>query len=297
MKKILSAMLLFAVAGISPLAAQDTVQMTDGSSRNVKILGAQGDSYLISLPSPVPGQRAGTTTMKRDGVSRILFGPDPVLDAISANVVPGSLPSARARWGALQPFLAIPESRAGQAGCLLGEILLKLNDPARHEEAMVLFREIEAGAWNVADRQRATRGRLMAMIRQGRLEEASLEAEQIERTADEPELVIEIRLLLAEARLASLRKLLAENPRWSEDPPVRAERARLIHEGVDLALFPFLFHGTKRGPSARGLWLAHEIYREAGDEQAARDVATDLTAIYSETPEASKAAALSEKKS
>jgi hypothetical protein len=296
-KKIFPAIVLFAATGLLPLAAQDTVQMTDGSSRNVKILGVQGDAYLISLPSPVPGQRAGTTTMKRDGVSRILFGPDPVLDAVAANVVPGSLASARARWTSLQPFLAIPESRAGEAGCLLGEILLKLNDPARHEEAMVLFREVEAGAWNVTDRQRATRGRLMAMIRQGRLEEASLEAEQIERTAEEPELVIETRLLLAEARLASLRQLLAENPRWSEDPPVRSERSRLIHEGVDFALFPFLFHGTKRGPSARGLWLAHEIYREAGDEQAARDVATDLTAIYSETPEAAKAAALPEKKS
>lgn len=295
--KIFPIILAALCAAIVPAAGQDTVQMTDGSSRNVKILGVQGDSYLISLPSPVPGQRAGTTTMKRDGVSRIVFGPDPVLDAVAAKPVPGSLASARARWEALQPFLGIPESRAGESGCLLGEILLQTADPARHEEALALFKTVEAGAWNVTDRQRATRGRLMAMIRKGQLEEASLEAEQIERSAEEPELVIETRLLLAEARMASLRKLLEENPRWEEDPPVRAERQRLIHEGVELALFPFLFHGTKRAQAARGLWLAHEIYLLAGEDDAAREVATDLTAIYSETPEAAKAAAPPPKKS
>jgi hypothetical protein len=78
---------------------------------------------------------------------------------------------------------------------------------------------------------------------------------------------------------------------------VRAERARLIHEGVEFALFPFLFHGTKRAQAARGLWLAHGIYALAADDDAAREVATDLTSIYSETPEAAKASAPPDKKS
>ena len=297
MKKTVAIFIASLCAGAAPLAAQDTVHLTDGTKRSVKILGAQDDAYLISLPSPVPGQAAGTTTMKRDTVSRIVFGPDPVLDAVAANVVAGSLSSARSRWQNLQPFLGIPESRAGEAGCLAGEILLLGEDPARHEEALAVFKTVEAGAWNVADRQRATRGRLMAMIKKGQLEEASLEAEQIERTAEEPNLVIEIKLLLAEARMASLKTLLADNPRWNEDPPVRAERARLIHEGVEFALFPFLFHGTKRAQASRGLWLAHGIYVLAGDDDAAREVATDLTSIYSETPEAEKASALPDKKS
>lgn len=288
--------LCFCAAAL-PLLAQDTVQMTDGTTRDVKILGVQGDSYLISLPSPMPGQRAATTTMKQSGVSRIVFGPDPVLDAVAANIVTGSVASARSRWQSLQPFLGIPESRAGEAGCLLGEILLKADDPARHDEAAAIFAEVEKGAWKLEDRQRATRGRLGVLIKKGKLEEASQEAEEIERMAEEPDLIIETRLLLAEARLASLKTLLADNPRWSEDPPVRDERARLINEGAEFALFPFLFHGTKRAQAARGLWLAHEIYGLAGDDTSAREVATDLTAIYSETPEAAKAAALSKKES
>jgi len=288
--------LCFCAASL-PLSAQDTVHMTDGSTRDVKILGIQGDSYVISLPSPVPGQRAGTTTINQAAVSRIVFGPDPVLDAVAANIVAGSASSARTRWQSLQPFLGIPDSRAGEAGCLLGEILLKTDDPAKHDEAAAIFAEVEKGAWKLEDRQRATRGRLGFLIKKGKLEEASQEAEEIERMAEEPDLVIETRLLLAEARLASLKSLLAENPRWNEDPPVREERLRLINEGVEFALFPFLFHGTKRPQSARGLWLAREIYLSAGQEDDAKAVAADLAEIYSDSPEAAKIASPEKKKS
>lgn len=288
--------LLFVCALPLAAAAQDSVRMTDGTTRQVKILGVQGDSYLVSIPSPVPGQRPGTTTIKRVSVSRILFGPDPVLDAVAANPTQGSLAAARVRWQNLQPMLGTPESRAGEAGCLLGEILLGLPAAAAHDEAMAVFQAVETGAWNAADRQRATRGRLAAMMKKGRLEEAVQEAEEIARTADEPDLLIETKLLLAEARKAALQTLLADNPRWDQDPPVRTERARLLHEGADLALFPFLFHGTHRAQAARGLWLAREIYLLAGEQKHADEVATDLTTIYSETPQAAQAAGLSPKK-
>ena len=160
-----------------------------------------------------------------------------------------------------------------------------------------MFTEVEKGAWKVEDRQRATRGRLNSLIRKGQLEEASLEAEQIERTAEEPDLIIETRLLLAGARMESLKALLAENPRWDEDPPVRKERQRMIHEGIEFALYPFLFHGTKRAEAAKGLWLAREIYLLAGQEDDARAIASDLVEIYSETPEAAQAATLDKEKS
>lgn len=283
MKKILP---FFFVA--SSLCAQDVIHYTDGSTRSVKILATEGSSLRIGIASPVPGQAAGSALIPREGISKIVFGPDPVLDAVAAQTTPGSIASARARWLNLQPLLATPESRAGLAGCLYGEILLQADDPAKHDEALSVFTEVEKGAWNVGDRQRATRGRLNALIKKGNLEEASLEAEQIERSADDPGLVIDTRLLLAGARKESLKLLLAENPRWQEDPPVRRERQRLIHEGVEFALYPFLFHGTKRAQAAKGLWLAREIYLLAGQEEDAGAVATDLAEIYSETPEAAR---------
>lgn len=279
------------------VCAQDVIRYTDGSTRTVKILGVEGASLRVSIGVPLPGGQIPSTLIPGTGISKIVFGPDPMLDAVAAQPVPGSVVSARSRWQNLQPLLGIPESRAGEAGCLYGEILLQIDEPARHDEALEVFKTVETGAWKVEDRQRATRGRLSALIKKGKLEEASQEAEEIERSAEEPDLIIETRLLLADARMESLKALLAENPRWNEDPPVRAERQRLIHEGVELALFPFLFHGTKRAQAAKGLWLAHEIYLLAGQDDDASAVASDLIEIYSETPEAAKAAASGKEKS
>ena len=291
MKKFLP--IFFCAASV---CAQDVIHYTDGSTRTNKIAAAEGSMLRIVIPSP-PGQSLGSTLIPRAGISKIIFGPDPMLDAVAASPVPGSVASARSRWQNLQPLLGTPESRAGEAGCLYGEILLQMDEPARHDEALEVFKTIEAGTWNTEQRQRATRGRLNALIKKGKLEEVSQEAEEIERSADDPELVIETRLLLAEARLEALKVLLAENPRWNEDPPVRADRQRLIHEGVEFALYPFLFHGTKRPQAARGLWTAHEIYRLAGQEEDSRAVASDLTEMYSETPEAAKATAAAKEKS
>ena len=292
MKKLLPAFFF-----VSAACAQDVIQYSDGSARTNRIAAVEGQMLRIVIPSPVPGQPAGSTLIPRAGISKIVFGPDPVLDAVAASAAPGSLASARSRWQNLQSLLGTPESRAGEAGCLYGEILLQLDDPARHDEALEVFKAVEAATWNAEHRQRATRGRLNALIKKGQLEEASQEAEQIERSADDPDLVADTRLLLAGARREALKLLLSENPRWNEDPPVRAERQRLIHEGVEFALYPFLFHGTKRDKAARGLWIAHEIYRLAGQEEDARAVASDLTEIYSETPEAAQAAALNREKS
>jgi Tfp pilus assembly protein PilF len=86
--------------------------------------------------------------------------------------------------------------------------------------------------------------------------------------------------------LAELEKLLADNPRWYQDPPVKAERSRLLNEAADLSLYPFLFHGTQRELSAKGLALAHRLYQLVGDKEEAAKVAEDLAVIYPETPEA-----------
>jgi hypothetical protein len=71
---------------------------------------------------------------------------------------------------------------------------------------------------------------------------------------------------------------------------VRAERNQLLNDALDLALHPFLFHGTAREQAAQGLWLAHEAYVLAGQPEAAREVATDITSIYPETRPAGPAA-------
>jgi hypothetical protein len=293
-KSVLLPVILLASLGI--LRAQDELQMKDGSVREGRLSGVEGELYRLSLPGPAPGQSGGTTTIPRDSVEKIVFGPDAVLDAIKANRTPASTAAARVRWQALLPFLAIPESRAAEAGNLYGEILLASGDKIRAEEALGIYRQIEEGAWNPSDREAARRGRLRTMLKLGRLEEISAEVEQIASTAQDPELLLDSKLLIAQSRLAALDKLLAENPRWYEDPPVRSERLRLIHETADNALYAFLFHGTEREQAARGLGLAFELYELSDNEEEARNVATDLAEIYPESPEAGKVADILKKK-
>jgi len=283
-----------ALPGILP--AQDELHMNDGTVREGRLSGVEGNLYRLSLPGPAPGQSGGTTTIPRDNVEKIVFGPDATLDAIKANRTPASTAAARVKWQALLPFLAIPESRAAEAGNLYGEILLSSGDKIRAEEALAIYRQIEEGAWNPTDREAARRGRLRTMLQLGRLEEISAEVEQLAATAQDPELLLDSKLLVAQARLASLGKLLADNPRWYEDPSVRSERLRLIHEAADNALYAFLFHGTEREQAAKGLGLAFELYELGENNDEARNIATDLAEIYPESPEAAQVAQILKKK-
>jgi hypothetical protein len=270
--------------------------MKDGTTRKGQVVGMDENSFRLTLPGPMPGQSAGTTSIPRANVERIIFEPDRTLEAIRANPGPGALNTARVRWKALQPMLAIPESRAGDAGNLYGECLRLSGERTRLEEALGVFAEVEQGAWNPSDRENAKRGRLRTMIDLGRSQEVAAEIEQLATSAQDPDLLLDSKLLIASARLAAMQTLVADNPRWHEDPPVRAERLRLLHETADNALYPFLFHGTARGQAAKGLGIVLELYQFTGDDEEARKVATDLTEIYSDSPEAKKAAEFLKKK-
>ena len=295
MKQLLPIILVLLAAAPS-LVADDEVRLKDGNKRKGRIVGMDETSFRLSLPGPVPGQSAGTTSIPRANVERIIFAPDRTLEAIRANPGPGALNTARVRWQTLQPMLAIPESRAGDAGNLYGECLRLTGESVRLEEALGVYAEVEQGAWNPADREDAKRGRLRTMIDLGRSQEVTAEIEEIATSAQDPDLLLDSKLLIASARLAAMRTLVADNPRWHEDPPVRAVRLRLLHETADNALYPFLFHGTARGQAAKGLGILLELYQFTGDDEEARKVATDLTEIYSDSPEAEKAAEFLNKK-
>jgi hypothetical protein len=295
MKQLLPIILVLLAAAPS-LVADDEVRLKDGNTRKGRIVGMDETSFRLSLPGPVPGQSAGTTSIPRANVERIIFAPDRTLEAIRANPGPGALNTARVRWQTLQPMLAIPESRAGDAGNLYGECLRLTGESTRLEEALGVYAEVEQGAWNPADREDAKRGRLRTMIDLGRSQEVAAEIEEIATSAQDPGLLLDSKLLIASARLAALEQLVAENPRWEEDSPVRSERLRLLHETADNALYPFLFHGTARGQAAKGLGILLGLYQFTGDLEKARKVATDLAEIYPDAPEAKKAAEFLNKK-
>lgn len=272
-----------AVVACASAMAQDTVEYLDGNTRSGRIVGANEKVFQLRVPAPMPGQQPAVISINRPDVDKILFGPDPDLEAVLKDPVLGRLAFARVLWQRQEPLLSVPESHAAKAGMVYGEILLLSSDPARRSEALALFEHIEKEAWDETDRDAATRGRLKALLRLGRVDEASAEAQVLAEQADDPGLLLETKLLLAQTRIAALRELLDNNPRWSQDPPVRTERNQLLNSALDLSLYPFLFHGTAQDQAAQGLWLAHEAYLLAGDKAAAREVASDIVSIYPET--------------
>ena len=280
---------LAAVLMLSIVSAQDTIEYLDGNNRTGRLAGADDKVFKLRIPAPVAGQQAAVISINRNEVEKIIFGPDPDLETVINDPVIGRTAFARLLWQRLEPFLSVPESPTAKAGLAYGDILLLSADANRHNEALDLFRRIETKAWNEQDRGRALRGRLQALLCLGRVDEASREVEEMAARTEDPELLLETKLLLAETRLAALRALLGANPRWSEDPPVQAERKRLLNETLDLALYPFLFHGTSREQAAKGLWLAREAHLLAGDTDTARDVATDIIVIYPQTRHAGPA--------
>ena len=286
------------VAALGSAAAQDTVEYIDGNTRSGRIVGANDKVFQLRMPPPMPGQQSAVISINRADVEKIIFGPDADFDTVTKDPVLGRLAFARVLWQRQEPLLSVPESHAAKAGMVYGEILLLSSDPARHNEALALFQRIEEEAWDETDRDTATRGRLKALLRLGRVDEASAEAQGLAEQAEDPGLLLETKLLLAQTRLAALRELLEDNPRWKQDPPVRTERNQLLNDALDLSLYPFLFHGTAHDQAAQGLWLAHEAYLLAGDAAAAREVASDIVSIYPETRYAGPAReALPEKES
>jgi hypothetical protein len=282
-------LLLAVTLAAARAVAQDVIECVDGSTRKGQVVGADDKFFRLRIPPPMPGQPSATVTVSRADVDRIIFGPEADLEVLRQDPSIGRTAAARVAWQKREPFLSIPESRAAEAGLLYAQILLLSTDARRHEEALELARRIEKDAWNDADRERGTRSRLEAMLKLGRIDEASQEAQAIAEAAEDPELLLETKLLLAQTRIAALRQLLEDNPRWNEDPPVRAERDSLLNDALDLALYTFLFHGTAHEQAAEGLWLAREAYLLAGDDKSARDVATDIATIYPQTRRAGPA--------
>lgn len=270
-------------------SAQDKVVGKNGAVREGKILGIEGDLVRLRLAPVSSGQIVATTSIRLGDTSKIVFGPDTVLDGIEKSLSASSIPGARAHWDALSPLLSFPESAAGRAGCVYGEALLLSGEEPKTQEALAIFRKIEKESWSPSDRARAARGRVRAMLGLGQTDEASREAEEMARNAGDASLLIQTKILLAQARLGSLRRLLEDNPRWEQDPPVRAERSKLLNEGLDFALHPFLFYGTRRSEAAEGLWVARELHEASGDRQLSAEVCRDIASIYPDTAAAHRA--------
>ncbi|MDD5200242.1 MAG: hypothetical protein PHC88_10630 [Terrimicrobiaceae bacterium] len=265
----------------------DTLFMNDaaGTRRAGRIVGIDAATLKLEVPLAIggaPGAKA-IVAVPRAQISRIEFAPNENRGRLVASPTAANLIALNVEWLRWKPFLAVPKSPSGAVAVAFGAALLSTNDPKRAADALELFKRVEQAAWNDADRQAAKQGRLRAMVATGHAAEAVAEATELARASEDSTVLVEAKFILAEAAQASLRKLVADNPRWTEDPRVRPEHDRLYNEALDLYLYPSLFLGSETEAASRGLWGATRIYRFGGDNANAIEAARDLTALYPST--------------
>lgn len=247
------------------------------------------DDQYLSVQVRLDATAMGTISVPREGVSRVEFYVPPAEDALLATGGRARMEELVALWRERRKFLGLQNSNTGRIALVLGEALLETGDPEDARRAMALFSLVEAEDWNTARHPRAQQGRLRAMIALGDAEAAVAEALQVADEAEAPEVLLEAKLVLAEAAFNELEELEEEHPRWEEDDRVRPDRNRLYHETIDRFLYPYLFFGSEEDAAARGLWGAIRLYRFAGETVQARECARDLTILYPNTPVASEA--------
>lgn len=291
MKRIL----LFLVTA-SLLQAQDVLFMRSGEKRPGRLTGLDAIQYRLQVPLPPPpgaaaaaAQIIASVSVPRGDVDYIEFGPDPALEAILKSPSPAQIGEIEARWIKAEPWLPVPRSPAARIANAFGGALLQTGDPAKAARALELFKKVEAGAWDPADKLDARQGRLRAMVATGNARDAINEARELSETTEDPAVLIEAKYILASAADASLRKLLEDNPRWEEDINIIPERHRLYNEALDLYLYPSLFAGSESEAAACGLWGAVGIYILTGESQKALECARDIASLYPQTKPAAPA--------
>jgi hypothetical protein len=183
-------------------------------------------------------------------------------------------------WNHHFAHLHRPRSRTAAWGIALGYALIEEDSELYGNRALQLFDRIAERGWSGIDVAAAKRGRLRAMMAIGDLERASSEAKTLATQTEDPELLIEVKYLLAQADFERLKELEEDNPRWYDDDDVRPLRNELYQGVIDQFMWPYLFHAAQEKAASRGLLQAGVVYEFGGDEERSINAYRDLVALY-----------------
>ncbi len=259
--------------------AQDVIFLKNGESAACEIEALTDNIVTFSLVSE-RGESSASRTIPMDRVEYVEFDFEAGEEDQFERRSELDVETTKRWWDLCFAHLHRPRSRAASWGIAYAHSLLR-DDPERFgEQALRLFERVAERAWGPGDIAAAKRGRLQALIALGELERATGEALVLASETEDPELLIEVKYLLAQADFAKLEALEEEHPRWDEDDEVRPERNRLYHSTIDQFLWPHLFHASREGAASRGLLAAGEVYEFGEDRTRAADVYRDLTKLY-----------------
>lgn len=276
--------------GFATSHGQDVIVLKSGQYTACEI-EALTDNILTFTLIQQGGNQGGVArrTISTSEVAYVEFDFEPGEEEAFAAKETLDMESVEAWWNHHFAHLHRPRSRTGAWGIALGYALLDKDVDLYGSRALQLFDRIAERAWSEIDVAAAKRGRLHALMRLGELERAITEANILAGQTEDPELLIEVKHLLAEADFARLRELEEEHPRWDEDDEVRPERNELYHSIIDQFMWPYLFHAAREEAAARGLFGAGLVYEFGGEAGLATNAYRDLIALYPESEARTKA--------
>jgi hypothetical protein len=264
------------------LLSQDVIFRTNGQTSGGKVIGIQAPYLRVEVPLS-PDQPNAIVSISLADIDHVDFGETAEVEKYLDKVTQPEFHNVEKLWWQRQSLLELPESTAGAFALKMGNLLMESRLKQNYRLALQFFRRVERKDWSEKRRLKAREGRLRALVKLGRADEAVAEAARLAVSSEDPELVIEAKFVLAQASKNALEMLVEDNPRWIEDDEVRPERDKLYHRTLDLFLFAHLFHGDHTEQAARGLWNAIKVYQEAGESDQAFGRAGDLLAIYPDT--------------
>ena len=276
--------------GSANLFGQDVIVLKNGQYAACEIEALTDNILTFTLIQQGANQGGvARRTINTSEVAYVEFDFEPGEEEAFAAKETLDMESVEAWWNHHFAHLHRPRSRTGAWGIALGYALLDKDVDLYGSRALQLFERIADRAWSEIDIAAAKRGQLHALMALGELERAITEANILAGQTEDPELLIEVKHLLAEADFARLRELEEEHPRWNEDDEVRPERNELYHSIIDQFMWPYLFHAAREEAAARGLLGAGLVYEFGGDTGLATNAYRDLIALYSESEARAKA--------
>lgn len=273
-------------------------------------LSQRGDLDEIRWIDPTKGQtfRAGIVRATAEGleiqrgvvkrelsydqIGGVKFGMTMGERQLIAQAKAEAIPALRVFWEAREKTIQLQGSNAGEFGLALARALSKTKAV---EEALKIANAIML---DDNDPQRRVRAKaecdtlvFMQAMAQEKPEEIEKRAWVITEAADEsnPDLMLLVTGFLMGKEFAALKKIEADNPRWTEDDEIKPQRDRHYHLVLDLALYPSLFHPMREAEAAEGLWQAVQVYLYTQEMDRAVSTLEDLLALYADSVHTAKA--------
>ena len=257
--------------------AADVIHLKNGETITTEIDAITDNIVSFSQRSAVG---SASRTLPADQVEYVEFDFEPGEEEVFARLGSLDLVSLEKWWNFHFGHLHRPRARTAAYGIAFAQKLIEQDSESEKKRALALFDRIIERAWSEKDIALAKQGRLQALIALGELEAARDEAAALASEMEDPELLIEVKFLLAKADFEKLKALEKEHPRWIEDDEVRPERNDLYHNTIDQFLWPHLFHATREGAAARGLAAAAEVYAFGKEQERSQQCFVDLAKLY-----------------